>query len=251
MQENDVKYEFCYAPAGRNGNRSTLQIFTRDENGVKFLANTSNEHTIGLISRFIYKNEKKLDEALHNIVENANRRQEKWDEFRQSAVFKLDSEIISYLKFDSSDAIENFNTRINRIQDIVVRNSLVSWIKANDCVEIDNDGNIIGFRGVDKNYLSLYSGYGVINGVEVDGRHDGRPGNVVEMPREMVNADPNVGCSFGLHIGTLRFATDWSKNNFGGGRVIKVAIHPEDVVAVAGESSKMRVCRYHSLCDIK
>jgi hypothetical protein len=63
------------------------------------------------------------------------------------------------------------------------------------------------------------------------------------MPRNKVDDDKLVGCSYGFHAGTLEYAS-----NFAGGndRLVLVEIDPADVVSIPVdcEFQKLRTCRY-------
>ena len=63
------------------------------------------------------------------------------------------------------------------------------------------------------------------------------------MPRSEVDPNSDSYCSVGLHVGTWSYAQDYACAS---NRVmIKVLVHPRDVVMVPGDSNeKMRVCRY-------
>jgi hypothetical protein len=80
------------------------------------------------------------------------------------------------------------------------------------------------------------------------GKFDNSVGNVLEMPRNKVDDDKNVGCSYGFHAGTLAYAT-----NFAGGndRMVLVEIDPADVVSIPTdcEFQKLRTCRYKVVAE--
>ncbi|WNA13761.1 hypothetical protein FIfi106_00140 [Erwinia phage FIfi106] len=61
------------------------------------------------------------------------------------------------------------------------------------------------------------------------------------MPRWMVDADKNVTCSQGLHVGAWDYV-----RSFSGDTTIKVRVHPRDVVSVPTDynDQKMRSCQY-------
>ena len=80
------------------------------------------------------------------------------------------------------------------------------------------------------------------------GKFNNSVGNVLEMPRNKVDDDKNVGCSYGFHAGTLAYAT-----NFAGGndRMVLVEIDPADVVSIPTdcEFQKLRTCRYKVVAE--
>lgn len=132
------------------------------------------------------------------------------------------------------------------------REQLFTWTQSQDLV-IDQDGFIIGYKGVKKgtrlgddgesleSLVSITAGPAIVNGVPVDGHVPNDPGNVIEMPRKDVQDDPNVACSNGLHVGNFRYAKSFSR-----GALLEVRVDPADVVSVPSDSrgEKLRCCRY-------
>ena len=117
-------------------------------------------------------------------------------------------------------------------------------------MKITEDGNFIAFKGVNKDYLSRYSGEGIVNGVYFSHAHlDNSVGNLVEFPRNKVVLDRNRYCDIGLHAGTYEYASSYAGKY---GRVILVEIDPRDVISVPYDynGSKMRVCRYKVIADL-
>lgn len=123
--------------------------------------------------------------------------------------------------------------------------ALIDWIGNNKSLEILDDGRIRGYRGVNDELLSSHSGFGIINGVEINGRHDNTPGNIIEFPRELVDHSSDA-CSIGLHVGTADYASGF------GTRYVTVAFSPADVVSPPSSSTsfKIRVCRMEVLEEI-
>ncbi|WNL50697.1 rIIB lysis inhibitor [Ruegeria phage RpAliso] len=103
---------------------------------------------------------------------------------------------------------------------------------------ITEDGHFIAFKKVRHDYLDLHSG-----------TMDNSPGQIVEMPRDRVNADPDVKCTYGLHVAATSYLGSFGWG--GGNRVIAVKVDPADVVAVPRDYNfaKMRVCRYLVIGD--
>jgi hypothetical protein len=123
---------------------------------------------------------------------------------------------------------------------------LYAWLDANDGFTIDEEGNLIGYKGVaigpdGDGYVSVNRGKAVVNGVEHEGAIPNGIGDVVEMPRSEVESDPAVGCSVGLHVGTYDYAQGWAR-----GALLEVLVDPRDVVSVPTDcgAQKLRVCRY-------
>ena len=124
------------------------------------------------------------------------------------------------------------------------REQLYEWLK-HLSFQINEEGDIIGYKGVNLDYKSSTAGVGIVNGERVNGRLDNSIGNIVSMPRKMVAHNPSVACSVGLHVGTYSYA-----RNFGS-KVIRVVVDPRDVVSVPTDCNgqKLRVCRYKVLED--
>ena len=100
---------------------------------------------------------------------------------------------------------------------------------------LTEDGRFLADKGVNPNYTDCYSG-----------KIDNSPGQVVEVPRNQVDNDPNRTCSFGLHVGNFQYVRSF------GIRKMLVAVGPEDVVSVPYDyhSTKMRVCKYEVLYEL-
>lgn len=108
---------------------------------------------------------------------------------------------------------------------------------------ITPDGNFLAYKGVQSNYYSKTAGSAlVIKGIVKDGKIYNGIGEEIEVKRNSVCDDKNIGCSSGLHAGSVTYATDFGH----GGRVLIVEIDPADVVSVPDDCScqKLRTCRY-------
>lgn len=132
-----------------------------------------------------------------------------------------------------------FLERVNENPSEASRNNLFDWVEVHSLI-IDDEGFIIGFKGVQTDLTSRNTGHAVVNGVAMDGHIPNDVGNIISMPRELVQTDPNVGCSYGLHVGTFDYARDWSSV------VVLVKVDPADVVSVPNDAgfAKMRCCKY-------
>jgi hypothetical protein len=97
---------------------------------------------------------------------------------------------------------------------------------------ITPDGHFLGYKSVRSDWTDHYSG-----------KFSNKVGEILEMPRNSVCDDANRGCSYGFHVGSLEYAT-----NFGGNdrKVVIVKVDPADVVSVPHDCDfqKMRTSRY-------
>lgn len=131
------------------------------------------------------------------------------------------------------------------------RDSLYSWI-ADRNLTITESGDFVAYKGVgvDENgvSVSIHSGRAFVNGTLTEGRIPNPSGAVITMPRGEVDANVGVGCSTGLHAGTWKYASEFSR-----GRVLEVHINPRDVVSVPSdcEHQKLRVSRYTVVNEIE
>ena len=97
---------------------------------------------------------------------------------------------------------------------------------------ITDNGNFIAYKAVRSDYYDKYSGT-FLNTV----------GNVLEMPRNKVDDDKNIGCSHGLHAGTIEYAKNYMDRD---GHLVLVEINPADVVSIPTDCNfqKLRTCKY-------
>lgn len=99
-------------------------------------------------------------------------------------------------------------------------------------IPIDDEGNILAYKAVNRNYTDCYTGT-VDNSVGAEN----------EMPRNKISDDPNIGCHHGYHVGAIDYARHFGPPSR---RIIICKVDPKDVVCIPKDSSfqKMRVCRY-------
>jgi hypothetical protein len=108
-------------------------------------------------------------------------------------------------------------------------------------ITLDDDGDFYVYKGVNAEGKSIHAGYGIVNGVTMNGHLPNELGSIVEIPRAMVDYDTSVGCSTGLHAGSYAYASSFSR-----GKLLTVKVNPRDVVSVPDHLSfqKIRVSRY-------
>jgi hypothetical protein len=130
------------------------------------------------------------------------------------------------------------------------RANLFQWMQHRDFV-LSHDGDFLAHKGVaaegEYGYRSNTRGHEDVTVTFLDGSTKVYRGYVpnpigatIEMDRSLVQHDPAMGCSVGLHVGTWRYASGWSSTR------LLVKIDPRDVVSVPTDcdQEKMRVCRY-------
>jgi hypothetical protein len=161
----------------------------------------------------------------------------------------LSSTILDFLDEGDAGALVNFTEKLYTNIDADVRENLFRWLKNVD-LTLTPDGNIIGYKGLTSNFGSITQGPGIVNGVEQNGSLDNTPGNLLEMARSLVVANPSIGCAVGLHVGTRKYATNFASPT---GKVVIVEVDPRNVVSVPYDcgDQKMRVSKYRVLEEAK
>jgi len=151
-------------------------------------------------------------------------------------------EIIRFLdeELDDWKPLVNFLEKVYTNTDAHTRNNLSRWVRATGGFTIDEDGDIIGYKGVRPDKTSIHAGPAIVNGTAVNGNVPNEPGSIIEMSRSRVTHNPSVACAAGLHVGTWEYASGF------GSVVLEVKVNPRDVVSVPTDcgGQKMRVSRY-------
>ena len=97
---------------------------------------------------------------------------------------------------------------------------------------ITDNGNFLAYKALRSNYTDVHTG-----------KFDNSVGSVLEMPRNKVDDNKEVGCSYGFHAGTLEYASDFRPQD---GKLVVVEINPADVVSIPTDCNcqKLRTCKY-------
>jgi hypothetical protein len=108
---------------------------------------------------------------------------------------------------------------------------------------ITEDGFFIAYKGVASNGLSVHGNTKtkVLQGIVDDnGKIQNNVGDTIEVKRWDVDDNRDNGCSFGLHVGSMDYATTW------GEKTLVVKVNPADVVSVPTDCGcqKCRVSKY-------
>ena len=100
---------------------------------------------------------------------------------------------------------------------------------------ITKDGCFLCYKTVRNDFFDKYSG--TINNAV---------GQVVEVPRNSVDDNPNKHCSAGIHVGGLTYSGPGGWYNSPEDQVIICKVNPADIVSVPNDHNftKMRVCKY-------
>jgi hypothetical protein len=142
------------------------------------------------------------------------------------------SRIIQFLSNDIDCVpIFKFMTRLQNNPSKRAVDELYTFL-THQYLPITASGTFLAYKAVRADFTDKHSG-----------KFDNSVGNVLEMPRNKVDDDKNVGCSYGFHAGTLEYAS-----GFAGGddKLVLVEIDPADVVSIPTDCSfqKLRTCKY-------
>uniref|UniRef100_A0AAU8GEJ7 RIIB lysis inhibitor n=1 Tax=Salmonella phage vB_SEnST11_KE22 TaxID=3161173 RepID=A0AAU8GEJ7_9CAUD len=112
---------------------------------------------------------------------------------------------------------------------------LYDFIQHND-LEILENGDVKAYKKITNTAHGPRDSY--------TGKVPNYKGQIISMPRNMVEDNPHRTCSQGLHIASLDYA-----GGFDGNSLIEVAVNPADVVSVPYDynQQKCRCCRYQIL----
>jgi len=101
---------------------------------------------------------------------------------------------------------------------------------------ITDDGHFLAYKRVRDDYTDVHSG-----------KFDNSVGQILEMPRNMVDEDKNRTCSAGLHFCSYDYLA-----HFSGDRIMILKINPADVVAIPADynNTKGRTCRYEVVGEL-
>lgn len=103
-------------------------------------------------------------------------------------------------------------------------------------IPLTQNGCFIAYRGVTEDFKDKHTR-----------TFNNAPGSICEMPRDLVDDNPNNTCSAGLHVACYAYAKDFAA----GGKLVEVKVNPMDVVAVPTDynGTKMRTCKFEVVCE--
>lgn len=128
-------------------------------------------------------------------------------------------------------------------------NELLDFLEYKE-LPITEDGCFIAYKGLRSDYYSIHgnSKTKVVTGVvDSGGRIFNGIGETIEVTRRDVDDNRDHHCSYGLHVGSLAYASSFGN----GGKLVVVKVNPKDVVSVPTDCScqKCRVSAYTVLSD--
>jgi len=128
------------------------------------------------------------------------------------------------------------------------RKQLYTFMEKND-LPIDSNGHFIAYKRLRHDYTSIHSGKGTVKYPDGSTQSEEKwhipnnLGNVVSVDRSYVTDDPNLHCSYGLHLGSLSYVRSFGANN---DPIVICTVNPRDVVSVPNDcnATKIRACEY-------
>lgn len=118
-------------------------------------------------------------------------------------------------------------------------NELYDFLEAG-AIPITEDGMFLTYKKIKNDWTDIYTG-----------TFDNSIGAEPEMPRNMVDEDAERTCSNGLHVCSYNYLPHFSSAN--DDRVVVCSVNPKNVVAIPKDynNTKMRVCKYKVIAEIK
>jgi len=108
---------------------------------------------------------------------------------------------------------------------------------------ITSEGNFQAYKGLNDDFYSVTAGnLTLLQGkANKSGHIYNGVGETIECVRHQVNDDKDQTCSYGLHAGSLEYATGFAQ-----GKLVVVEIDPKDVVSIPSDynGQKLRTCKY-------
>lgn len=106
-------------------------------------------------------------------------------------------------------------------------------------VPITPDGCFLTYKAVRKDFKDIYTG-----------TIDNSIGQVVQVPRNQVDENPDQTCSHGLHVCSFNYLPHFAHAD---GHIVVCKVDPADVVAIPADynNTKMRVCKYEVVGEHK
>lgn len=185
--------------------------------------------------------QKKIDEAVDMIdVSGKLERHTSGRFYLQSGVIVLDGETLPValsnrvLQFVDAnlpyEPLIKFWENLKKNPSEESRKDLYGFLEHNG-IPLTSDGCFIAYKRITEDWKDVQTK-----------TFDNKPGTVVKMDREKVDADRNVTCSSGLHVAAYNYANGFYPN----GILVEVKVNPMNVVAVPTDynNEKMRVCEY-------
>lgn len=135
---------------------------------------------------------------------------------------------------ENFDKICKFLLKLSNVDSRSVFESICDFITANPSIIIDDDGDLIFWKHINKDYTSIHA--------NPDGTHNMHIKNVpIEMPRHEVTRNRDITCAKGLHVCAKEYLSSYC-----GDIVVKCKVDVNDIISVPYDYkyTKVRCCKY-------
>lgn len=162
---------------------------------------------------------------------------------RNSVDSKLTAKIKSLIAAGSSaEILVKFLDNLIGNPDRRAVQDFYDFLIVND-LAMTEDGHFLAYKIVGSNFKDLYTN-----------TMDNSVGKVVSMPRDKVNPNPNITCSYGLHVCSKDYLPQYGGfyGNNRTSKIVVVKVNPKDVVAFPMDynNAKARVCSYEVIGEL-
>lgn len=145
------------------------------------------------------------------------------------------------------DAFEKFWENLNENPSSSSVEELMDFLEFKE-LPITEDGHFLAYKGITSDGWSVHGNPDtvVVEGVvDSKGRIKNDIGNRISVKRRDVDDNRNHHCSFGLHVGSLSYASSFAS------KIVVVKVNPKDVVSVPTDYScqKCRVAAYEVVSE--
>ncbi len=145
------------------------------------------------------------------------------------------------------DAFEKFWENLNQNPSSSSVNELMEFLEYKE-LPITEDGCFLAYKGITSDGWSIHGNTStvVLEGeVDDSGRIKNEIGSRITVKRRDVDDNRNHHCSFGLHVGSLQYASNFAS------KIVVVKVNPKDVVSVPTDYScqKCRVSSYEVVSE--
>jgi hypothetical protein len=153
----------------------------------------------------------------------------------------IERRIVATMKETNNDSVKfnfkifgKFLSRLYQNPSFTVVNQLYRFMEHNN-LPITQNGTFLAYKKVDYDYKDLHS-HTIDNSI----------GQIPSLTRNLVEDNPDITCSAGLHVCSKDYLPYYGSNTPLVNRVMVVEVDPVDVESVPRDynNAKMRVCKY-------
>ena len=140
----------------------------------------------------------------------------------------------------NEDAFKAWSKYLGIVTDPTLSNKIIDrlflFLSKND-LNITADGKVLAWKVVRPDYLDKHSR-----------TFDNSVGKVLEMPRNKVNDNDSVHCSYGFHVCSWDYLSSFAST---GDPVMQVEVDIKDIVSIPTDynGEKVRVCKYKVVAE--